>query len=76
MASERKINGYVRAAQRHAKLAAKYEAKVEALLPLKRRVQAAEAAVLTRRQKMSGAELSRAMKALSQAEHQGVQQSA
>lgn len=55
-----KVNAYVRAHFRHLKLAAQYQAKIDALLPLKRKVMAADTAVKIRHHKMTGGELGKA----------------
>lgn len=60
MKGERKIAGYVKRHQKHAALAARYQAKIDALLPLKRKVDAALVALKIQQQKMTGGELAKA----------------
>lgn len=57
---EGKINAYVRDHRKHMRLAALYQARIDALLPLKRRVMAADTAVKIRHQRMTGSQLGEA----------------
>lgn len=62
-----KVNAYVRAHQKHQRLARAYQAKLDALLPLKRKRDAAELDVKIRRAKMTGGELASAQRLISAA---------
>lgn len=64
MARERIVNGYVRASRKHKALLDKYNAKLEALEPLRRRKDAALIQVKIKMQKMTGGDLSAASKIL------------
>lgn len=63
---ERKVGGYVRAIRKHAALDAKYkereQALLERLMPLKRKLLAAEVDMKTRRQALTGGELAAAQR--------------
>jgi hypothetical protein len=52
-----KVNAYVRAHFKHVRLAVQYQARIDALLPLKRRVMAADTDVKIRHHRMTGGEL-------------------
>ena len=58
----RKVAGYVKARERYTRLALKYQARLDALLPLKRKRDAAEVALKIKHQKMTGGELGKAQK--------------
>lgn len=62
MARERIVGGYVRAYKKHQTLAAKYQAKLDALRPLKSKVDQALIQVKIRHQKMTGGDLSKAQR--------------
>lgn len=61
MKGDKKIAGYVKRSLKHTALAAKYQAKIDALLPLKRKVDAALVDLKTHQQRMTGGELAKAM---------------
>lgn len=65
MKGERKIAGYVKRHLKHQALAAKYQAKLDALLPLKRKVDAALVDLRTHQQRMTGGEMAKAQKMVS-----------
>lgn len=52
----RKVSAYVKAHWRHAKLAAQYEAKLETLMPLKRKRDAAHIDLRIRAQGLTGSQ--------------------
>jgi hypothetical protein len=60
MKGDRKIAGYVKAYWRHKALAARYQAKLDALRPLKLKVDTAMIAVLEKRKALTGGEMHRA----------------
>jgi hypothetical protein len=64
MKGDKKVAGYVKRVLKHGALAAKYQAKIDALLPLKRKVDAALVDVKIKRQTLTGGELAKAMKVL------------
>ena len=57
---DKKVAGYVKRYFKHQDLAAKYQAKLDALRPLKRKVDAAEVAMKIKRQTLTGGELHKA----------------
>lgn len=57
-----KVNAYVRAHFKHVRLAVQYQARIDALLPLKRRVMAADTDVKIRHQRMTGSQLGEAQR--------------
>lgn len=68
MASPKKVNGYVTAFMKHQALVAKYNAKLEALEPLRRKMAAAHIKVKIKMQKMTGGELASAAKKIATVE--------